>query len=81
MMHLGGHSAPRHKNVIFVQVLSTKKIMLAMLKVFNILQIFSYSEQTYNENFFLSLPPNIFKTKQPILRFWELSGFVHFLGL
>ena len=47
-----GHSAPRHKNVIFVQVLSTKKIMLAMLKVFNILQIFSYSEQTYNENFF-----------------------------
>ena len=52
MMHLGGHSAPRHKNVIFVQVLSTKKIMLALLKVFNILQLFSYSEQTYNENFF-----------------------------
>ena len=48
----GTQSAPSHKNVIFVQVLPTKKIMLAMLKVFNILQIFSYSEQTLNENFF-----------------------------
>ena len=78
---LGWHKvAPRGKNVNLVQISSTKKTMFAIFRTFKILLISSYPEWTLNENFY-SLTLAIFKTKQPIVRFWELSGFVHFLAL
>ena len=67
----GAQNGSQGQKSHFGEVSSTKKNMFTSFFIFRI--------DPYWE--ILSLTLTTFKTKQPILRFWELSGFIHFLAL